>query len=87
LSNVFSIIIGKPRIPALEQRPKCAVEGSRSGLQQQVRAALGPLHLLTFGEALADDRVDRALSQTGRDALARAEPLAIVDQAADVTGD
>ena len=30
---------------------------------QQVRAALRPLHLLTLGEALADDGVHRGLGQ------------------------
>lgn len=49
--------------------------------------ALGPLHLLTLGEALADDGIDCALGQAGGDALARTEPLAIVDQAAGVAGD
>ena len=63
LSRLVSIVVGQPRIPALEQRPERAVERPRSGLQEQVRAALGPLHLLTLGEALADDRVHCALGQ------------------------
>jgi len=55
LSRLAFIIVGEPRIPALEQRSERAVERLRSGLQQQVRAALGPLHLMPLGKALADD--------------------------------
>jgi len=43
--------------------------------------------LLTLGEALADDGVHRAFGQAGRDALAGAVSLAVVDQAAGVAGD
>jgi hypothetical protein len=63
LRQLVFVIVGKPRIPALEQWPKRAVERPRSGLQQQMRAALGPLHLLPLGEALADDGVHRAFGQ------------------------
>jgi len=52
-----------------------------------VGTAFGPLHLLTLGEALADDGVHRAFGQAGGDALAGAVSLAIVDQAASVAGD
>ena len=57
------IVVGKAGIPFLEEGPECAIEHPRSGLQQQVRAALRPLHLLTFGETLADDGVHRGLGQ------------------------
>ncbi len=40
-----------------------AVERARSDLQQQVGAAFRPLHLLTFGEAFADDGIHRRLRQ------------------------
>ncbi len=63
LSRLVSIVVGQPWIPALEQRPERAVERPRSSLQQQMRAALGPLHLLPLGEALADDGVHRAFGQ------------------------
>jgi hypothetical protein len=46
-------------IPLLKERPECPIQRPRSGLQQQVCAALGPLHLLAFGEALADDGIHR----------------------------
>ena len=35
-------------ISALKQWSKGTVEGSYAGLQQQMRSALDPLHLLTF---------------------------------------
>jgi len=50
-------------MPFLEERSERAIERSGSGLQQWVRAALGPLHLLAFGEALADHRVHRGFRQ------------------------
>ncbi len=56
-------------------------------MQQQVGTAPGPLRLLALGEALADHRVDRALGHRRRDALARPEPLAVVDEAAGVRRD
>lgn len=65
LTGAGSVVVGQARIPALEQQPEGAVEGAGAGLQQQVGAALGPLHLLALGEALADDRVDRALRHGG----------------------
>ena len=46
LNRFVSIIVGEPWIPAFEQRPERAIERPGPVLQQQVRAALGPLHLL-----------------------------------------
>lgn len=57
------VVVGQPGMPALEEGPERAVEGEASGLQQQVGATFGPLHLLAFGEPLADDRIDRALAR------------------------
>src|SRR5271157_4221001 len=59
LSGLSRIIVGETGIPFLEKRAERAIERAGSGLQQQVRAALRPLHLLTFAEALADDGVHR----------------------------
>ena len=59
LSGLSRIIVGETGIPFLEKRAERAIERAGSGLQQQVRTALRPLHLLTFGEALADDGVHR----------------------------
>jgi hypothetical protein len=53
-------------MPFLEERPERAVERPGSGLQQQVCAALCPLHLLMFGEALADHSVHRGFGQAWR---------------------
>jgi hypothetical protein len=57
LSSAVSVVVGETWIPALEQRPECAVKRPRARLQQQVGAAFGPLHLLTLGKSLADDSV------------------------------
>ncbi len=63
LDRLVSIVVGQPRMPAFEQWPERAVECPGSSLQQQVRPALGPLHLLTLGKTLADNGVHRALGQ------------------------
>ena len=55
---------GEPRIPTLEQRAKRSVQGAGARLQEQMRAAFGPLHLLALGEALADNGIHRGLGQT-----------------------
>ena len=51
------------RDTVLEERPERAIERPCSGLQQQVRAALRPLYLLVFGEALADHSIHRSFGQ------------------------
>jgi hypothetical protein len=45
------------------------VQGFDPGLQEQMRPAFGPLHLLLLAEALANDLVDGRLDKTGADAL------------------
>jgi len=47
------------RIPSAEDTLKLVVEHPGAALQEQVGAALGPLHLLTLDHALADHLVDR----------------------------
>ena len=71
----------------LKERPERAVECARPGLQQRVRAAFRPLHLLTFGKTFADDGVHGGLRQARGDALTGAESFAIVDHASDVGSD
>jgi hypothetical protein len=44
---------------SFEEGAERAVERACADLQQQMCTALCPLHLLTFGEALADDGVHR----------------------------
>src|SRR3954447_20649337 len=63
LSSAVSVVVGETWIPALEQRPERAVKRPRARLQQQVGAALGPLHLLTLSKALADHGVDCRFGQ------------------------
>jgi hypothetical protein len=63
LGDLRRIVVCEVGIPFLEEGPECAVECARSDLQQQVRAALRPLHLLAFGEALADDSVHRGFRE------------------------
>ena len=50
-------------------------------------AALGPLHLLALGEALADHRVHCGLCQARGNAFAGAVSLAVVDQAGSIAAD
>ena len=64
------VVDGHGRIPPGEQVAQCAVESFGSGLQEQVGAILGPLHLLLLGEAPADHEVDRGFREGGRDPLA-----------------
>ena len=87
LSGLSRIIVGQAGIPFLKERPERAVECVRPDLQQQVRAAFRPLHLLTFGKTFADDGVHRGLGQAQGDALTGAESFAIVGQASDVGSD
>jgi hypothetical protein len=63
LGGLSRIVVGEAGIPFLEERPECSIERASSGLQQKVRAALRPLHLLTFGKTLADDGVHGGLGQ------------------------
>jgi hypothetical protein len=56
-------------IPALEHCPEFLIQRFDPGLQEQMRPAFGPLHLLLLAEALADDLVDGRLDKTGADAL------------------
>ena len=53
------VVVGKAGIQALEEVPKRTIESARSRLQQQMRPARGPLHLLTLGKAFADHSVHR----------------------------
>ena len=46
LGGAVRVVIDKPRIPPFEEGAERAVERTCSGLQQQVCAALHPLHLL-----------------------------------------
>jgi len=85
--SVGIVVVGKARVPPLEEAPKRTVKGTRSRLQQQVCASRRPLHLLTLGKAFADDSVHRGLGQARGNALAGAVSLTIIDQSGGVAGD
>jgi hypothetical protein len=61
LDGADYVFVGQPRIPALEGRSQRSVECLGAGLQEKMRAAPGPLHLLLFGEPLAHYGVDGRL--------------------------
>ena len=52
-----------------------------------MRTAWGPLHLLLFGEPLADHGVDRGLYESRGNSLAGSIPLAVIDEAGCIRGD
>ena len=57
------------RVPPLEDDSEFLIQGFHPPLYQQMRAALGPLHLLLLTEAFADDLFDRRFDKAGSDAL------------------
>ena len=48
LIGACAIVVGESGIPALKHGPERSVEGARASLQQQVRSATCPLHLLSL---------------------------------------
>src|SRR3954453_22122577 len=58
-----------------------------TGPKQRASPGRGTPQILAIGEALAGHRVNRVLGHSGGSTLARAEPLAVVDQATPVRGD
>ncbi len=87
LIGAGSIAVSESGIPALEQGPERAVEGARASLQQQVRSATRPLHLLSLGKTFADHGVHRGLDEGRRDSFAGPVSLAVVNEAAGIRGD
>ena len=80
LRQLLDLHIG---IPSLEHGAQFAVEGLDARLQQQMRPALAPLHLLLLAEPFAHDLVHRRLHETRGNGLTVAIPLAIIrDQVA-----
>ena len=78
------LMIASPYDPEVHSRPTpaahaAAARGTRRVLTTSPAVSpMGPLHLLALGEALADHRVDYAFGPGREDALAGAEPLAVV---------
>src|ERR1019366_9895983 len=77
----------QPRKPALEGRSQRSVARPSAGLQEKMRAAPGPLHLLLFGEPLAHHGVDRRLHEGRGNWLAGSIPFAVIDETGRVRGD
>ena len=77
-TNVGRVVGGQAGIPAFEERAQRPVERAGSRLQQQMGSTLGPLHLLAFGETLADHDVDGRFRDAGRDWLPGPVSLAVV---------
>src|SRR5664280_1804217 len=69
---------GERWVPPVEVVGELVVEDPDTDLQQEVRAARGPAHLLLLDHALADQLVDRGLDERGRDGLAGPVALAVV---------
>ena len=81
------IVVRQSGIPALEGRSQRSVECLGSRLQEKMRAAPGPLHLLLFGEPLAHYGVDGRLHEGRGDAFAGPISFAVIDEAVHVRGD
>lgn len=54
-------------VPSLEHGLQFTVQDFGARLQQQMRSAGRPLHLLLFDEAAADHLIDRRLDKCGAD--------------------
>ena len=66
------------RVPPLEHRPELLIQDFDPHLQQEVRAALGLLHLLLLAEAFADHLIHGRLHKTGADPFPRTVALTVV---------
>jgi hypothetical protein len=71
------VLLSKTRFPVL-------IEHLRAGLHEQVRAFLGPLHLLPLHHSLGQQLIYRRLDEAGGDALAVALSLGVIDNKAAV---
>ena len=66
-------------MPALKCLPQIVVQNVHPNLQQEVRTARRPSHLLLFYESFSDDLVDCGLDETSQNTLAASVPFPIVD--------
>src|SRR5712691_6022443 len=73
--QLLDVYIG---IPSLEHRAQCSVEGLDARLQQQMRTALAPLHLLLLAESFAHDLVHRRFHKPRGYGLTVPIPLAVI---------
>jgi hypothetical protein len=70
----------------LECGTQRAIQGPGPRLQEQVRPAAGPLHLLLLGKVLGDDGINRRFGKSRGDPLTGSVALTIVDQARFIAG-
>src|SRR5690349_8377122 len=75
-------LLPEPGMPTPEHLLPFPVEHPRTDLQQQMSAALGPLHLLFLGRPLAHHLVNRRFDKARADSLAIAVALSVVRYAA-----
>jgi hypothetical protein len=64
LNDATRVVVGHSRKPTLEGRSQRSIERPSAGLQEKMRTAPGPLHLLLFGEPFAHHGVDRRLHES-----------------------
>lgn len=74
----LGVIYDHGRVPFSERFPQSAGESLGAGLQEQVGAGLGPLHLLLIGKVLGDYEVHGGFYEGGRDRFRAAPALAVV---------
>ena len=74
-------------VPALVVVGEGVVEYPGADLEQQMRAAVTPAHLLLLDHAFADDLVDRGFHERGGDDLAGAVALPVVGYGRGVRGE
>jgi hypothetical protein len=68
-------------------RPSYRTKNHKPCADLKMCTAWGPLHLLLFGEPLADHGVDRGLYECRGNSLAESIPLAVIDEARCIRGD
>src|ERR1700694_3363663 len=86
-SNQMLGVLGRQRrrlssakawVPAAERTGQITVEHVGPDLQEQMRAARRPSHLLLLDRALGDELIDRGFDEAGRDPFLAPIALAVV---------
>jgi hypothetical protein len=71
-------------VAAADQLAEITIDHTRSGLQQQVRAAWRPTHRLSFIEAFVHNLVDRGLHEAGGDPFPSSKAFTVVDDVTNI---
>src|SRR5664279_2701728 len=79
--------VGEVGVPAPVVVGEGVVEYPGADLEQEVRAAGAPSHLLLLDHAFADDLVDRGFDERGGDGLAGTSAFPIVGDSGGVRGE